>query len=131
MQFFGQFSIYSYTVIKFLNIKAYMQTSLSINQQSFLIHSLPHFLLSLSLYLYLKIFLAPFWIAIAEHLLDPLRAMRLPQGSKFNKTVAKVYAETFIYSTMLCPSTNYMTMNKVHIELTLNSTKTSQIFWIN
>ena len=76
---FGHFSIYSYTVIKFLNIEAYMQTSLSINQQSFLIHSLPHFLLSLSLYLCLNFFLAPLWIAIAERLLDSLRAMRLPQ----------------------------------------------------
>ena len=53
---FGHFSIYSYAVIKFPNIKAYMQTLLSINQQSFLIHSLPRFLLSLSLYLYLNVF---------------------------------------------------------------------------
>ena len=42
--------------------------------------------------------------------------------------VAKVYAETFIYSTVLCPSTNYMTMNKVHIKLTLNPTDFSKFF---
>ena len=116
-------SLYSYSVIKFPNIKAYTRTSLSINQQSLLIHFLPRFLLSLSLCLYLN---------FLGFILDSYsRTFALPSTShapttkvsKFDKTVAKVYAETFIHSTVLCPSTNYMTMNKLRIELTLKLNK--------
>ena len=80
MQFFGHFNIYSNTVIKFLNIEAYNYADIIINQPIVLLDTFSSSFSSFTKLIPLfKFVLALFWIAIAERLLDPLRAMRLPQ----------------------------------------------------
>ena len=90
----GHCSHYSYSVINFLNITAYTRTSITINQQSLLMH----FLLSPSLYLYLN-FLGSILDSYSRTFASPSTSHApTTKLSKFDKTVAKVYTKTFIHS---------------------------------
>ena len=119
----GHCSLYSYSVINFPNITAYTWTSITINQQSLLMH----FLLSLSLYLYLM-FLGSILDSYSRTFAWPSTSHApTTKLSKFNKTVAKVYTKTFIHSQYVMSEykLQYMTMNNVRIELTLKLKKYS------
>ena len=117
----GYCSLYSYPVINFPNITAYTRTSITINQQSLLMH----FFLSLSLYLYLN-FLGSVLDSYSRTFVWPSTSHApTTKLCKFDKMAAKVFAKTFIHSQYVVSEykLQYMTMNNVRIELTLKLKK--------